>query len=91
MAGFILRLVAYALLLGLTSRTAAYFWSANGLDGIAALQPLYDGGMKALLFGPLFLALFGFGALRDVCVFAGCALAGAALTAPFVIARVAGA
>ena len=37
------------------------------------------------------LALIGVGPLRSLAVFAGCFLAGAALTAPWVCARVAGA
>jgi len=90
MLRFLFRLIAYALLLGIASRIAQTLWTANGLDDISALQPLHDGGLITVAVAPLVLALFGFGALRDVCVFAGCALAGAALTAPFVIARVAG-
>lgn len=91
MAGFILRLVAYALLLGAAFRFASYEWSLNGLDNVAALQPLHDGGVTALGVAPLVLALFGFGRLRDAAVFVAFALAGAAISAPFAIARVAGA
>lgn len=91
MAGFILRLVGFALLLGLAYRFAAYEWSANGLDNIAALQTMHDGGVIALGVAPLVFALFGFGRLRDIAVFIACALAGAAISAPFAIAHVAGA
>jgi hypothetical protein len=87
---FIVRLVGYALLLGVSSRIAQTLWSQNGLDQIASLQHVHDVGVVALLVAPVVLALFGIGALRGVCFFVGCALAGAAITAPLVIARVAG-
>ena len=91
MVNFIIRLVCYALLLGVASRIAQSLWSADGLDGVASLAPLHDMGVTVLLVAPIVLALLGVGMLRGVCVFAGCALAGAAVTAPFVLARVAGA
>ena len=90
MIGFIVRLVGYALLLGIASRVGQTLWTQNGLDGIAALQPLHDAGVKALIAAPLVFALLGFGALRLICVFLAWALAGAAITAPFVLARLAG-
>jgi len=90
MVGFIVRLVGYALLLGVSSRVAQTLWSNAGLDRIATLQPLHDGGVVVLLAAPLFLALVGVGKLRPVALFVGFALAGAAITAPFVCARVAG-
>ena len=90
MLNFIIRLVGYALLLGIASWVARALWSANGLDGIASLQHVHDAGVAVLLVAPVVLALLGFGALRGICVFAGCAIAGAAITAPFVIARVVG-
>jgi hypothetical protein len=74
-----------------TFRLASYEWAANGLDNLAALQPLHDAGMTALAVAPLVLALCGFGRLRDAAVFLAFALAGAAISAPFAIARVAGA
>jgi hypothetical protein len=91
LAGFIIRLVGYALLLGVTSRTAQTLWSNFGLDEIAALQPFHDAGVLVLLAAPVPLALIGVGPLRRFAVFAACFLAGAALTAPWVCARVAGA
>ena len=90
MVNFVIRLVGYALLLGVASRIAQTLWSANGLDGIAALQQFHDTGTTLMLVAPVVLALLGVGVLRGACVFAGCALAGAAISAPFVIARVAG-
>jgi hypothetical protein len=88
---FIIRLVGYALLLGVSSRIAQTLWTKYGLDGNAALQPFHDAGVAALLVAPVVLALLGVGILRTLCVFVACALAGAAISAPFVIARVAGA
>ena len=91
MFGFFIRLVGYAFLLGLATWFSETLWSDYGLDGIAALQPFHDAGILTLRVAPLVLALAGIGRLRDVAVFAGFFLAGAALTAPFVCARVAGA
>jgi hypothetical protein len=88
--GFIIRLVGYALLLGGTSRIAEALWSQQGLDAVAALQPFHDTGLTALLVAPIGLALIGFGSLRAPCIFVAFFLAGAALTAPFTIARVVG-
>jgi hypothetical protein len=91
MAGFIIRLVGYALLLGIASRVAQTFWSNDGLDTVGALASFHDKGVIGLLAAPLVLALIGtIPALRTVTVFLAFFLAGAALTAPFVCARVAG-
>jgi hypothetical protein len=90
MLAFIIRLVGYALLLGVASRFAQQQWTAAGLDNVASLQPAHDASVTLLLFAPLAFALVGFGALRDTCVFVACFLAGAAVTAPFVLARLAG-
>jgi hypothetical protein len=89
MINFIVRLVLYALLLGVSSRIAQTLWSNAGLDGIAALQPFHDAGIVVLLAAPVVFALLGYGALRGICIFVACTLAGAAITAPLVIARVA--
>jgi hypothetical protein len=90
MINFIIRLVGYALLLGVSSRVAQTLWTSYGLDGNAVLQPFHDTGVTLLLVAPVVLALLGVGILRAVCLFVGCGLAGAAVTAPFVIARVTG-
>ncbi|HZW54118.1 MAG TPA: hypothetical protein VFF00_08785 [Candidatus Elarobacter sp.] len=90
MVGFVIRLVGYALLLGVTSRVMQTLWSNYGLDDVRRLQHFHDWALIGLLCAPVFLALIGFGRLRAVAVFAGFYLAGAALTAPFVCARMAG-
>jgi hypothetical protein len=90
MLGFIVRLVGFAVLLGVASRVAQTLWSNDGLEAFAALQPLHDTGVVALLVAPFVLALIGIGRLRPLAVFVAFALAGAAVTAPFVCARVAG-
>ena len=90
MTGFVIRLVGFALLLGVASRIAQTLWSNYGLDDVAALQPFHDAALTALLIAPVVLALIGIGRLRSLAVFVGCYLAGAALTAPLVCARVAG-
>jgi hypothetical protein len=91
MLGFVIRLIGYALLLGFSARLASTLWSRDGLDAIVALQPFHDQGILALYVAAVVLALIGFGRLRALAIFVGFFLAGAALTAPFAIARVAGA
>ncbi|HEY0614224.1 MAG TPA: hypothetical protein VGC96_06270 [Candidatus Elarobacter sp.] len=90
LVAFVVRLVAFALLLGVASRVMETLWSNLGLDGVRRLQHFHDLSLTALLVAPVVLALLGAGRLRAVAVFAGCYLAGAAVTAPFVCARVAG-
>ena len=86
---FVIRLAGYALLLGVSSRIAQNAWSDLGLDALPAAQPLHDAGILALLIAPVPLALLGVRLLRAACVFVAFFLAGAALTAPYVIARIA--
>jgi hypothetical protein len=89
-AGFLVRLVGYALVLGVVARIAAALWVQFGLDGSIALQPFHDLGVEVLVIAPLGLALFGFGVLRGPALFIAAFLIGAALTAPFACARFAG-
>jgi fermentation-respiration switch protein FrsA (DUF1100 family) len=89
-ANFIIRLVVYALLLGLTAWEFGALWSSNGLDAVGALRSFHDKATLALRVAPLVLALGGVGSLRQVAVFLAFYLVGAALTAPLVCARIAG-
>ncbi len=90
MAGFILRLVGFALLFGLCTYFFQTWWSNDGLDAVGALRSFHDKTVIGLRVAPLPLALIGIGRLRSIAVFAAFVLAGAALTAPFVCARVSG-
>jgi hypothetical protein len=90
MVNFIVRLVGYALLLGVTSRVFQMQWSSYGLEDVRRLQHFHDVGVMALLVAPAVLALFGVGLLRQGAVFVAFYLVGAALTAPLVCARIAG-
>lgn len=90
LAGFIVRLVGYALALGIVVRVAAALWVQYGLDGSIELQPFHDYGVEALLIAPLPLALFGFGRFGRAALFVAAFIAGVALTAPFATARFAG-
>jgi len=90
LAGFFVRLVGYALALGLTARIAGALWVQYGLDGSIALQPFHDLGVEVLVIAPLPLALLGFGAFRRAAFFVAAFLIGAALTAPFAAARFSG-
>lgn len=89
-AGFLIRLVAHALVLGVAARIAAALWVRYGLDGSIELQPFHDLGLEVLTIAPLVLALLGIGALRRPAIFLGAFLAGAALTAPFACAHFSG-
>lgn len=90
MTAFIVRLIAYAVTLGIVSRVAQTMWSAAGLDQLPALHPFHDGGVTVLLVAPVALAVIGVRALRPLAIFVACFLAGAAVTAPIVCARAAG-
>ncbi|MEA2784825.1 MAG: hypothetical protein QOF71_929 [Candidatus Eremiobacteraeota bacterium] len=90
MANFIIRLVCYALLFGVAAYLFQTWWSGDGLDAVGALRSFHDKTILGLRVAPLALALIGAGRLRSVAVFAAFLLAGAALTAPFVCARLAG-
>jgi len=90
LTGFFIRLVVYAIVLGVVSRVAEYLWVRHGLDGSIALQPFHDAGITTLVIAPIVLAIVGFGRLRPVAIFLATFLIGAALTAPFALARFAG-
>jgi hypothetical protein len=89
--GFLIRLVGYAFALGIVARIAESLWVSHGLDGSIALQPFHDAGVTTLVIAPIVLALLGFGPLRPLAVFVAAFLIGAAITAPFALARFAGA
>jgi hypothetical protein len=84
---YVVRLVGYALLIGIPVRIAEYFWLRAGLDQVDALHSPHDIAGATATIAPFVLAVFGFGALRNVAVFIAMSLAGAALTAPFAFAR----
>ena len=84
---FIIRLVGYALLVGIPTRIADYFWERAGLGSVAVLQQPHALGITIMTVAPIVLALFGFGALRRTAIFIALYLAGAAVTAPFAFAR----
>ena len=88
--GFLIRLVGYALVLGIVARVAEHLWIGRGLDGSLALQPFHDAGITTLVIAPVILAAIGFGPLRGAAIFLAAFLVGAALTAPFACARFAG-
>jgi hypothetical protein len=88
--GFLIRLIAYAVVLGIVARVAEALWVAHALDGSIVLQPLHDAGVTTLVIAPVVLALLGFGPLRAAAVFVAAFLVGAALTAPYALARFAG-
>ncbi len=88
-AGFIVRLAVYAILLGIAARLAQFWWDQRGLGDVAVLQSLHDTAVAVLALAPIALALVGIGPLRPLAVFVAWFLVGAALTAPFALARLA--
>jgi hypothetical protein len=90
-ANFIIRLVCYALLFGVSAYLFQTWWSGDGLDAVGALRSFHDKTVLGLRVAPLVLALIGIGRLRSVAVFLAFLLAGAALTAPYVCTRIVGA
>ena len=88
-AGFIVRLAAYAVLLGIAARLAQYWWDQRGLGDVIVLQGVHDTAVAVLALAPIVLALLGVGPLRPLAVFVAWFLVGAALAAPFVFARLA--
>jgi hypothetical protein len=89
-AGFVVRLVVYALVLGITARVAEALWVQQGLDAAPELLAFHDLGIRVLVIAPFACALIGIRPLRRVAIFLAAALAGVALTAPFACARLAG-
>jgi hypothetical protein len=86
---YVVRLVGYALLIGIPVRIAEYFWERASLDLVDALHLPHDVATVTATIAPFLLAFFGFGALRNAAVFVAMYIAGAALTAPFALARLA--
>jgi hypothetical protein len=86
---FVVRLVGYALLIGIPVRIAEYFWVRASLDQVDVLQTPHTVATVTATLAPFVLAIFGFGALRNAAVFTAMYIAGAALTAPFALARLA--
>jgi hypothetical protein len=89
-AGFVIRLVAYALVLGVSARIAQSLWINDNLDTVNDLQAFHDIGISVMVIAPLVCALLGVGVLRRVMIFVAAFLVGVALTAPFACARFAG-
>ncbi len=85
-ASFVIRLVGYAVLLGVAARIADYYWLANALDQVPEAQRWHDAGFTILAIAPLVLALVA-PIIRRLTFGIAIALAAAAVTAPFAFAR----
>jgi len=88
---YIVRLVGYALLIGVPVRIAEFFWQRATLDHVGPLGLPHTIAATVATVTPFVLAVFGFGALRNAAVFVATCIAAAALTAPFALARLAAA
>jgi hypothetical protein len=88
-AAFILRFLAYAIVLGATYGVAQSFWINRGLDLDTELSGFHAAGVTVLTFAPLGLAIIAIVA-RPVAIFGLFFLVGAMLTAPFALGRFAG-
>jgi hypothetical protein len=84
---YVVRLVGYALLIGIPVRIAEYFWVRAALDSVDLLRTPHEVATATATIAPFVLAVFGYGALRNVAVFIALFIVGAALTAPFALAR----
>lgn len=87
-AAFLIRLVAYAFVLGIADRIAQSAWSGYALDGNPDLTRFHDLGVLTLEVAPLVLALFGGAVLQRLAIFLAALLAGAAITAPYALERI---
>jgi hypothetical protein len=85
--GYIMRLVGYALLIGIPGRLAEWLWQQRHIDAVEGLQHPHALAVLVLELTPFALALFGFGRLRNLAVFIALLIDGALLTAPFAFAR----
>jgi hypothetical protein len=85
--GYIMRLVGYALVIGIPARFAQWLWEQKNIDTVDGLQGPHSTAVLVLEIAPFVLALFGFGRLRNLAVFIALVLDGALLTAPFAFAR----
>jgi hypothetical protein len=85
--GYIMRLVGYALVVGIPARLAQWLWERKNVDTVDQLQGPHATAILVLEIAPFVLALFGFGRLRNLAVFIALVIDGALLTAPFAFAR----
>ncbi|MBV8602095.1 MAG: hypothetical protein JO359_11080 [Candidatus Eremiobacteraeota bacterium] len=85
-AGFLVRFLAYALVLGVAYQIAHAAWVQHGLESVDAVAPVHALGRAILIVAPFVLALLGTVA-RPAAVFALFYLVGAFLTAPFALAK----
>jgi len=85
--GYIMRLVGYALIVGIPARIADWLWQQKNIDTVEQLQGPHAATILVLEIAPFVLALFGFGRLRNLAVFIALVVDGALLTAPFAFAR----
>jgi len=85
--GYIMRLVGYALVVGIPARIAEWLWEQKHVDAVDQLQGPHSTATLVLEIAPFLLALFGFGRLRNLAVFIALVIDGALITAPFAFAR----
>ena len=85
-ASFLIRLVGYAVVFGVATRIAEYFWVRDGLDGLDQLQNWHDEGITAMTVAPVVVALLSLVSPR-IALFLAFIAIGAALSAPFAFAR----
>jgi hypothetical protein len=88
-AAYVIRLVAYAFVLGVADRIAEHFWVDRGLDAVLFLAPAHAIAGTILMLAPIGLALAGGARLTPWAVGLAGYLVGAALTAPIILALLA--
>lgn len=88
-AAFIVRFLAYSLILWVTYAIAQAQWTGADLDLNDNFGSLHSLGVSVLMISPLVLAIVAMIA-RPVAIFVLFYLVGAVLTAPFALARFGG-
>lgn len=88
-AVFIVRFLAYAIVLGIAYGIAQGYWTHEGLDLNADLAHYHALAVAVLMAAPIVLAIVA-SVARPLAIFVLCYLVGAVLTAPFALARLAG-
>jgi len=88
-ATFIVRFLVYAIVLGVAYAISQNFWAQNGLDLNPNVAGYHALAVTVLTAAPFVLALVAIVA-RPLAIFVLFYLVGAALTAPFALARFAG-
>ena len=85
-ASYLLRLVGYAIILGIATRIADAMWVQDGLDSFGQLQTWHGEGLTAMTWAPIVIAFISLAAPR-IALFLAFLAIGAVLSEPYAFAR----